>query len=297
MKAITLVVIYNKKIEDSTTIKSLLLSNYSGDLYIFNNGPAAINVSADCLESLQEKYSHINIFEDVNNRPLSTIYNDFLNIGDYDCYYLFDDDTAIPSNFFATEQHVEYDLSLPVIVSDKSGDAVYPIVNNNVFTENEFPFKDSDEVISIGSGLMINKSLVLKFKKIGIKPFDERFALYGVDYSLFRRLPFLKRAGYVVRIGISGMLHHSLSSEENHISAFRKRERLIDIVLTKLHYSRRNRSLQLLSILKTMAEQAIKSDFGTFKILLGVCLRQEHPRSTQYRNRLKNHNNIKLDKA
>ncbi|WP_368082658.1 hypothetical protein [Klebsiella michiganensis] len=244
---------------------------------------------------MQEKYSHINIFEDVNNRPLSTIYNDFLNIEDYDCYYLFDDDTAIPSNFFATEQHVEYDLSLPVIVSDKSGDAVYPIVNNNVFTAGEFPFKDSDEVISIGSGLMINKSLVLKFKKIGIKPFDERFALYGVDYSLFRRLPFLKRAGYVVRMGISGMLHHSLSSEENHISAFRKRERLIDIVLTKLHYSEKSAPPIIINF-KDDGRASYKSDFGTFKILLGVCLRQEHPEYAIPQS-LKNHNNIKLDKA
>lgn len=109
-----------KKIEDSTTIKSLLLSNYTGDLYIFNNGPAAINVSESYLELLQGKYSFINIIEDVNNRPLSTIYNDFLNAGDYDYYYLFDDDTTIPSNFFAGEQHIEYDLSLPIVVSAKS---------------------------------------------------------------------------------------------------------------------------------------------------------------------------------
>ncbi|WP_220676571.1 glycosyltransferase family 2 protein [Klebsiella pasteurii] len=296
MKAITLVVIYNKKIEDSTTIKSLLLSNYTGDLYIFNNGPSAISVSASYLELLQGKYSLINIIEDVSNRPLSTIYNDFLNTGDYDYYYLFDDDTTIPSNFFAAEQQIEYDLSLPIIVSAKSSDVVYPIVNNKVFHEREFPFNESDEVISIGSGLMVNKSLILKFEKIGLKPFDERFALYGVDYSLFRRLPFLKRAGYAVRLGISGTLHHSLSSEENHISAFRKRERLIDIMLTKLHYSRRKGPLQLLSILKTLAEHAVKSDFQNFKMLLEVCLHREHPRSTQYRNRLKNHNNIKFDK-
>ncbi|HHO0201192.1 TPA: hypothetical protein ACRR39_002980 [Klebsiella quasipneumoniae] len=297
MKKITLVVIYNKQIEDSTTIKSLLLSDYSGDLYIFNNGPDAINVSSSCLDLLQGKCSVINIAEDVNNRPLSTIYNDFLNTGDYDFYYLFDDDTMIPPNFFATGQHIEYDLSLPIIVSARTGDTVYPIINNKVFAEDDFPFNESDEVISIGSGLMINKSLILKFENIGIKPFDERFALYGVDYSLFRRLPFLKRAGYAVRMGVSGMLHHSLSSEENNISAFRKRERLIDLILTKLHYSRRKWPLQLVSILKTLAEQAINNDFQNFKMLLGVCLRQEHPRSTQYHNRLKNHNKTKLDKS
>lgn len=294
MKEITLVVIYNKQIEESSTIRSLIISNYTGDLYIFNNGPGEVNFSSSFIALLQSKYNCIKIVEDVNNRPLSNIYNDFLNVDGYDNYYLFDDDTTIPSNFFESEKRIGYDLSLPKISSSRTGDIVYPIVNKNIISENDFSFHENDEVISIGSGLMINKSLIHKFEAIGIKPFDERFALYGVDYSLFRRLPFLKCAGYTVNIGIAGNLHHSLSSEDGNISAFRKRERLIDLVLTKLHYSRRKWPLKPISILKTLIQQVIKKDFRNLKILLGVCLRQEHPRSTQYKNHLKNNNNTKI---
>lgn len=293
MKEIALIVIYNKQIEDSSTLNSLIHSNYSGDLYIFNNGPNLINASSSFLGFLQSKYNYIEIVEDVKNRPLSAIYNNFLNVDGYDNYYLFDDDTMIPSNFFVSEQRMGYDLSLPIITSSRTGDTVYPIVNKKVIAEANISLHECDEVLSIGSGLMINKSLIQKFKGVGIKPFDERFALYGVDYSLFRRLPYLKGAGYTVNIGVAGILHHSLSSEDGSVSDFRKRERLIDLVLTKLHYSRRKFPLQLLSILKTLTQQAIKKEFRNLKVLLGVCLYQEHPRSTQYKNRLKNNNNNK----
>lgn len=56
-----------------------------------------------------------------------------------------------------------------------------------------YTFNVNDKIISIGSGLVIYKSLVECFRKDNLKLFDERYALYGVDYSFFRRIQRIKK--------------------------------------------------------------------------------------------------------
>ncbi|NYY80409.1 hypothetical protein DMH27_09765 [Raoultella planticola] len=81
MNALIIVVIYNKKIQSSQTLNSLL-HTFATDshLLIFNNGPESLELDDDIYKSLKDKFNN-NIFiqEDLSNRPLSVLYNYAIN--------------------------------------------------------------------------------------------------------------------------------------------------------------------------------------------------------------------------
>lgn len=279
MKKITLVILYNKKISESTTLRSLLLTKYYGELVIFNNGPIEISSNCSIFHELEHLCSSVILEQDVSNRPLSMVYNQFLSRAGYNNYFIFDDDTCIPPDFFSSKENKVCDLSLPVIISDRTNDIFYPIINSKPYNFSDSDISDKDDFISIGSGLMINDSLIDIFKENEMQLFDERFALYGVDYSLFRRISILKKIDVPIKIDVSGCLVHSLSSEDEKISKFRQRERLIDVMLTKLHYSERKGISKFLSLGKTLLKNFLAVGIHNGMTILLVLIYKEHPRS------------------
>ena len=69
----------------------------------------------------------------MQNKPLSWIYNDFIQQYDADYYVLFDDDTEINieyQNILFTAQDI--DIELPKIISMSDNVQYYPLVNGAI---------------------------------------------------------------------------------------------------------------------------------------------------------------------
>ena len=278
MNSILLVILYNKNFYESSTLESLLSSSYSGDLLIFNNGPLELDLNDSFFLALKNKFQLVELCQDITNRPLSVIYNDFVSNYNYDQYFFFDDDTRITDQFLTAKNHCLTDVSLPIIRSISDAQIYYPRINNTI-CQRERVLNSDDEVISIGSGLMVSSQLIKKFKTADIPLFDERYSLYGVDFSFFRRIKLLKEKNIDVKIEVSGFLNHSLSRVDSAESKFRTRERTIDVVLTKVLYPSKNRVKDILSIFKVFIQCFIRMDFFWVLVLLKVMIYKSHPRS------------------
>jgi hypothetical protein len=287
MKDIILIVIYNKNFERSETIKSLLLCEFEGSIIIFNNGPNILSEDNELLNLVRDKFISVKVIQDISNKPLSIIYNDFLCIKSFERYFIFDDDTNINHDFFRNKKETCCDLSIPIIRSITTKKICYPVINNCVY-KNEKKLNYGDEVISIGSGLMISASLIEIFFNNSMKLFDERYALYGVDYSLFRRINSFNMNDAKINIDISECINHSLSSVDEKPSKKRELERLIDLVLTKMYYPKRYGFQKKMSIMKTLFIRLFHFDFMGFYILTKVVISKCHPRCNAFRDRWNN---------
>ena len=241
MNTIIFVIIYNKKVEESKTILSLLkmeCENY--DLKIINNGPELVDVNY-VENELCNKKTNVTLEQYLENKPLSILYNKLLKESySYDRFIFFDDDTLIPECFFGDINSSFYnglDLQLPKIISDLDKTIYYPLVNDVVISSNaeKIKLKHDDSIFSIGSGLIIYKSLLEKFNVNNKKLFDERFAFYGVDVSLFKRINLLKKTGTSFNIQLCSEIYHDLSRVNSKNNFFRERESMYDSILSKIH--------------------------------------------------------------
>ncbi len=89
-KIALVVIVYGKALEDALTIQSLLGFERKLDhLLIVNNGPAAIDENSAVLSALAQKHHHVVLENQVQNKPLSWIYNDFIQQYDADRYAVF----------------------------------------------------------------------------------------------------------------------------------------------------------------------------------------------------------------
>lgn len=236
MKVKILVVLYDKLLEESVTLSSLLKSGFSSfHLVVVNNGPHTLSDKS----YLYDNFSSIEYLEFLHNKPLSHIYNDFI-IGEkslYDYYFIFDDDTSISEEYFDKLSSIEfnnYDLLVPLICD--GGVIHYPKVNGHVINDSINELGSIKSFLTIGSGLVLSKKLVNRFIENDIEPFDNRFALYGVDFSFFKILS--KYFGDEVGVYIYGKIEHSLSSNTEGFSSWRHKERLYDVVLMAKFYSK-----------------------------------------------------------
>ncbi|HCI6877333.1 TPA: hypothetical protein NPP87_004336, partial [Klebsiella quasipneumoniae subsp. similipneumoniae] len=214
---------------------------------------------------------------------LSFIYNMVLN--DYekhDRFVFFDDDSDIDDGFFesldATYNNM-MDLQLPLIFDNDN--AYYPIIDGVIYSDeksaNEKIGKYND-LFSIGSGLIIYSNLVKKFQQRNMKLFDDNFALYGVDYSFFRRIAILKNKHQEdVNVAISSKINHSLSRTSNEYSSWRHKERLLDIVLTQRYYSK-GISISTLILFKLILKEALKLRLKNIYLIISTFIIGCHPR-------------------
>ena len=295
VKSALLVVMYGKVKLNSQTFISLCniaASTLNGNehIYIFNNGPQLLNDN-EGINRLQTIFEVISISQDIHNRPLSVIYNEFLSINGYDRYIIFDDDTQIPSEFFSQinesynmDRSVE--LQLPKVISDTSNTQRYPKYDNIIV--NEVKYIDGDKLLSIGSGLIIYKTLIDKFRKYNLSPFDERFALYGVDYSLFNRIKLIeKKYNEKFRILVSSSITHSFSAANTKFELWRKKERMIDHLLTIKYYGG-SRVLRLMKLTKFTLANFRFIRYSIFIDLMKVFIKGYHPRCENYVNHKNN---------
>jgi hypothetical protein len=219
-----LILLYNKEIEDSSTINSLVssISHYpKTKIVIWNNGPVSLS-SIDCTIIENLGYD-VTVEETLNNESLAVIYNKFLANNKAQKYILLDDDSQLNDAYiFASSKSKETEIGMPIISSQEVIHA--PVVNNKPYSH-DIKLKPEDKVITIGSGLVVGKEITEKLKHKYGEVFDERFYLYGVDNSFCLRL---FDSDLTTRIKMINGFNHSLSRLENEdckTTRFRQLER------------------------------------------------------------------------
>lgn len=278
-----LVVCYHCEIDQSRSITGVLKhvdGKCNVNVVIWNNGP--IQWSSQSIDEIKSHSSNIIVVQTSENRPLSWIYNDFIEMYSSDYYVIFDHDSDVNfqfiSNLFSLRKEL---LCLPIIYS--KGVAVNPTCNG-LF--NSGPYMKNQKVMSIGSGLVLSKQLVNILHKRWGSVFDERFALYGVDTTFFKRINKLNSSDLIRTI--SGF-EHSLSrseTESDRVQSMRRNERSIDLGLSLRLYPSFGLYWHLLKIL---VKESLGNDIVNFHIMMRSFFSARHPRTQQQRARQKNH--------
>ncbi|HBT3065706.1 TPA: hypothetical protein MBF00_003266 [Klebsiella aerogenes] len=274
MKNRILVVLYAKKPSESATLQSLLNEYESNSsLTIYNNGPHKVDEDDSLIKELSLCFSSVEIIQDLSNKPLSVLYNQFLS-RDGECFFLFDDDTNVPIGYLSSSSE-NVDIRIPIIKTSK-GDVMYPKIDNEIIVSERI-ISENVFFYSIGSGLVIYKSLIDVFTKSNLKLFDERYALYGVDVSLFRRIMKVKEKGENIIIKVEKEMVHSLSRVDESPSTFRLRERLIDNVITLRHYPK-SKTSSIIFFLKMFMKRLLMFRFSEILLMFNILIKGKHPR-------------------
>jgi len=290
---IIIVVLYKKQLYDSDTIKSLL--NIDGNLFkliVVNNGPEILKTSnadyLDLLENINLKGFDFNLYEYTNNKPLSFLYNDIINEHlDYETYTIFDDDTIFDENYFSLvfQGDDSYDIILPDIISITDKKKYYPILNNSIIHGDVLSYNlvKSDNLFSISSGMIISHKLVNKFSSKNRLVFNESFALYGVDFSLFRGMKLLKnKFGINFNIKFNSEVLHSLSRLDKRENESRQTERFIDIFLSRTLYP--DGIIRLfLFYAKCFYTSLVDANFKKIKLIIFLLVNKKHPRCKSFK--------------
>lgn len=231
MKTSALVLVYNKKPCDSVTLNSIKNSSIDLnklDIVVWNNGPN--NWGSNDYNWLKSSFPKATFTETLDNKPLSLIYNKFINDFPSDKYIFLDDDSCLSNKYL--EDVLVYNqngIAIPEILFN--GKIEGPLVNSIV---NQGPYQNNDFVNAIGSGLLISENIVMKMKLEYEDVFDTNFALYGVDTSFYMRISQINLSDCITCIN---GFEHSLSRlecESQNKKFFRNKERSIsDAVLAR----------------------------------------------------------------
>ncbi|WP_283709993.1 hypothetical protein [Pseudoalteromonas prydzensis] len=241
-----IVLLYNKEIGESKTLSSLTSSEVQfndAKLVIWNNGPKKL-VDTDVSTFTNLGYE-VHIEETLHNESLAVIYNSFINDNQAKKYILLDDDSNLNASYIkAACDSTDSVVSMPIISS--GGKVENPKINTVVYNF-EQKIKSTDNVMTIGSGLVIGRGIVLELLNRFSTVFDERFYLYGVDTTFCYRLSMTQLIGSVKVIA---GFEHSLSRlevESEQVTKFRQRERSYDFGMTLRYYYSLPRSVYLLA--------------------------------------------------
>jgi hypothetical protein len=230
-----LIVLYNKKVSESSTYQSLL--KYSGnlnsiDLLIWNNGPDGINRNLD--ESDTNKFRSVTIEEDLSNAGLAKIYNFALTFKENDFCVFLDDDSNLSTTYIESILNVDKNTcAVPILTHN--GQVQSPTLKKKKVESTDLP-EDRSRFRAVGSGVVVGTNVARKLKAAYGSVFDEHFLLYGVDTTFFIRL---ERANLLSHLRVISGFEHSysrLSTEPDAISDFRKKERAYDEGLRARYY-------------------------------------------------------------
>lgn len=286
MKTSILVLIYNKEMEHSQTLLSLLECCFiDSELLIFNNGPRDIAEDNLILERLRSRFSKVSFGKCLENAPLSNLYNEYIEKNNSHRYILLDDDTILNKQYFDSIDKVkalgEVDIQLPGIYSssDVNSSLCYPLIDYKPVPLSVGSAIPQERVVfSIGSGIVIYSNLVEIFREKNLQLFDQRFALYGVDFSFFHRINILKKAGYKISMQLISPLHHSRSLSKNRIESWRRDEKMIDSILSIKFYSK-SKVRMIYHLMKFLIDNFNNLTFRRIFLLIDVFIKGRHPRA------------------
>ncbi|XBS68535.1 hypothetical protein ABK905_17815 [Acerihabitans sp. KWT182] len=277
LKLAMLVVLYDKEMVQSKTLTALINYNIENIyLTIINNGPNSIDEENHIFEFLKVQTASIKLYNYLENKPLSKIYNQFITENfNADGFVFFDDDSLPQASYIRslTSNCHNSDIMIPRIISTENNNLYYPIEKNNII--NTDGYLDAHVTMSISSGLVIYKEFARKMIEIFGSVFDERFALYGVDTSFFLRVMRISRANGKVKIYCAGVINHSLSRTEGEISKFRLKERLYDIAITARFYPE---YVSFFVFLKKIVKLLLSAKINLAYLLVYYYIYGKHPR-------------------
>lgn len=293
MKTVVVVILYNKLPSESKTLESLGNSLYKRyKLIIVNNGPKHVDL-ADHLY-LKNKFDDVIINNYIWNKSLSKIYNEVIDkyYIDIDRFIILDDDSYLDINYFdylESSYSLDLDLQIPRIKEISNNKYYYPMVDYKVFSPIDKTYMPDiyDKFYhTIGSGLVIYKLMIEKFKEYKMDIFDENFYLYGVDVSLFNRIYFLRKNFNIkFKTQVVGEILHSLSDVSSDMNTWRYRERLCDQVLTHLFYSKSSIK-KLFFLSKIFISKLVRFDISSIALILFLLRHKTHPRNLENKSKL-----------
>lgn len=273
MSTAVLVLLYGCKPCEAKTLQTIFASSLNLDdlhIYVWNNGPTLWNHSdLDYLVHSGVTYTTI---QSIENKPLSWIYNEFIDMANTAERYVFlDHDSCLNDSFISDIiSDKQYELGVPTISSKNANRS--PTVNG-VFKTG--PYSKQDVVVAIGSGITASHSMIQTLHQRFGDVFDSSFAFYGVDTSFFLRV---YQCGFTDQIiNLSGF-EHSLSRlevESTEKQHFRKKERSIDQGLMLRYYSGK---LHFLRLIKFLFETHFCKGRFYISNLLKAYLTGKHPK-------------------
>ncbi|QWT39995.1 glycosyltransferase family 2 protein [Dickeya dadantii] len=275
IKNAILVVLYNKGLELSITLQTLIQHPFKSiKLTIHNNGPFRISEEDKFFLWLKTIYEQVELVNCLENQPLSQVYNRFIaNNLQVERWVILDDDTTINESFWFTVEHTQADIECPRIISSINYKTYYPISKGEIVLS--YQDLDSATTFSIGSGLIIRRRLWDIFERHDLSLFDENYALYGVDFSVFRRIHRLSACGEKFVLRSSCYLEHGLSRLEKKESEFRIAENLIDLAISARRYPQFHLYYHLG---RRLLKQFFLLRFKTVMVTTQAFFRGKHPR-------------------
>ena len=287
MRTIMVVVLSDCSALESNTLESLKTSERCLDeLLIVNNGGEISTIDQDKIQDMGLQVKKVNVKNFFDVRPLSWIYNGVLNeYYQYDRFIFFSYDSFLEGNYIGNliDCYSEgVDLQIPNIRDSISKQIIYPRLNKVTRKIPDGMKIDSQyNLLSMNSGLVIYRSLVEKFSECNIEVFDNRFALYGVDYNFFNRLEILKKAKYKICVQVVNTIESSVpvpvpvTDKQDELS--QEVERLYDRVLSGKYYSK-NKLVIYLRLLKISFQQLIRFRFSNLELIFRIYFEGKHPR-------------------
>lgn len=248
-KYLILVVLYNKALDESDTLKALLSTHYNlgnSTLVVWDNSqiPCLNTIDQERIaQKINLKYCYYG-----KNESLSVIYNkivdEYANL--YSFLILLDHDTNLPPDyFFKIEQSSQYvsdecALLLPQVYSNNtlvSPARIYAFYGR-YFKKVQCGYLSAKHVTAINSGMVISMNI---FHINGFR-YDSRLTFYGIDDYFMRE--YLKNYSYIYVLDC--MLEHSLDFFNKNESFERKEIRFKNMIDAMLYMNNSNIFINLL---------------------------------------------------
>ena len=270
MRTSILVVLYNRQINESETLRTLQEINKSFDnckLIIWNNGPAPL--LSDDTSSFESIGLDCHIVETLENRPLSYVYNEFIQNNDSEKYIILDHDSSLSTEYWSSVKNTDDLLLLPKVISQGR------ICSPNKLPENGTRYKAKQKFSAITSGMVLSNTLINKIKSNYGNVFDENYAFYGIDTTFMLRM---KNLALCDQISVIDGFSHSLSKDEDEpekTKLFRAREMAISTALTTRHYPTYS---SIRRFVKSISRSLRKKNNYPIKDMFEALLSGKHPR-------------------
>lgn len=241
------VVVYNKNVVDSETIKGLSrIKNFNINVVVFDNSTLDFNNKFMC-DSLGIGYLS---FE--KNLGLSKAYNLSLDhlrdkIHNDDILIWFDDDTEITEDYFSSLYVAEQDLSVDVflpIIKGQNGLIYSP--NSACFVKNKlFTISNLHSIKKINA---INSCLAMRYRLFSNYRYDENLFLDSVDQNFFEDM---RKVGIKYSI-LPVVVNQNFSQRGEYIDCKALENRIKIRIRDLMVYARKKSHYSLLAVIKAM---------------------------------------------
>lgn len=215
-RTMLVVVLYDKIYKDSLTLNSLKSRGFSDvDLMIVNHGHNPVEFDKTFIHTLGFFVKNIVLKEFLDGRSLSDICNWIINdYSEYERFVFFDDDSMVAKRFIKNLNFYyknDVDLQIPHIRGKSDRKIHYPVIDDSVFKSDDgVKIHHRKALRSLGTGLVIYRSLINKIKATEMDVFDSRFTLRENDCCFFTYFDSVKLKKTEITIQVVNTVVHSL---------------------------------------------------------------------------------------